>query len=87
MIPAFDLALSELKKVKDPYSKICSSCAYWFALHWLYLEMVKYHGLTRLSELEKEEKSRYWDMVKNLDKDQWAKIMIAQSLYVYEKIK
>lgn len=87
MIPAFDLALSELKKVNDPLSKICSSSAYWIPLQWVYSEMVRNKDLVSLSELGKEEKGRYWDMVKNLEKDKWAKIMIAQSLYVYENLK
>lgn len=83
-VPAFDLAISELKKAPDPISKICGSSAYWIPLQWVYSEMVKNKDMVMLSMLPAKEKQRFWDLVKNLDKDKWVKVMICQSIYVYE---
>lgn len=83
-VPAFDLAISELKKASDPVAKICGSSAYWIPLQWVYSEMVKNKDMVMLSMLPAKEKKRFWDLVKNLDKDKWVKVMICQSIYVYE---
>lgn len=84
MTPAFDLAISELKKAADPVVKICGSSAYWIPLQWVYSEMVKNKDMVMLSMLPAKEKQRYWDMVKNLDKPKWVKVQVAQAIYVYE---
>lgn len=86
MTPAFDLAISELKKVPDPIDKIKSNSAYWIPLQWVYSEMVKNKDLVMLSMLPVQEKLRFWSLVKNLEKPKWVKIHIAQALYVYEQL-
>lgn len=86
MTPAFDLALSELKKVSDPVEKIKSNSAYWITLQFVYSEMVKNKDLVMLSMLPVEEKQRFWSMVNNLEKPKWVKVQVAQAIYVYEKI-
>lgn len=85
MIP-FDLALAELKKVNNPEDKIIQSSAYWQPFQLVYVEMVKNGDLIPLSDLEREQKERYWSLVKGLDFKQWKKISIAQALYCYEVI-
>lgn len=84
MTPAFDLAISELKKASNPIDKIKSSSAYWIPLQWVYSEMVKNKDMVMLSMLPEKEKQRFWDMVKNLDKPKWVKVQVAQAIYVYE---
>lgn len=40
--------------------------------------------MVMLSMLPGKEKQRFWDLVKNLDKDKWVKVQVAQAIYVYE---
>lgn len=87
MIPAFDTAIDLLKKESDPLTKILNSSAYWIPLQWVYVEMIKNKDLVRLSDLEKVERLRFWNLVKDIDGPQWKKIQLAQALYVFENIK
>ena len=86
MIP-FDLTLSLLKKSSDPISDILRTSAYWIPLQMLYVELVKNKDIIQISDLYPEQKEKYWSLVKDLDKDKWAKISIAQALYTYETYK
>ena len=70
----FELVITELSKVSDPVEKICSSSAYWIPLQWLYERMVENKDLAPLAELPIEDKKRYWNMVKHLDKDRFVKL-------------
>lgn len=86
MIP-FDLALNELKKFSNPEQRICETSAYWQPLQLVYVKLVENKDLTALSDLPKDERQRYWNLVKELEAEQWKKISIAQALYAYEVIK
>lgn len=86
MIP-FDAALRKLKEVTNPEEKIIGDSLYWQPLQLVYVKLVENKDLTALSDLPKDERSRYWNLVKELEAEQWKKISIAQALYVYEVIK
>ena len=86
MIP-FDLALSELKKISNPEQRICETSAYWITFQLVYCKMVENKDLTPLSDLPIEQKQRYWDQVKELERAKWKKICVAQALYCYDVIK
>lgn len=82
----FDRAISLLTASADPESDIMRSSLYWVNLQFIYVEMVKNGDLTRLTDLPKEVKLMYWNRV-NSDWEQWKKIAVVQSLYVWDQIK
>jgi hypothetical protein len=83
---AFDLAISELKKSSNPIEKIIANSAYWIPLQWVYVQMVQNRDITRLSELSRENRLKYWEQVRGQDWQKWKKIAVSQALYVYDKI-
>lgn len=86
MIP-FDAALNELKKFSNPEDKIMETSAYWQPLQLVYVKLVENKDLTALSDLPKDQKERYWNLVKELEAGTWKKISICQAIYVWEVIK
>ena len=87
MINVADQALTLLKNSPDPYEDIKRSSAYWIPLQWLYVRMIENKDLTRLTELPKDKKEKYWNQVKDLEKHQATKIMMAQALYTWDFVK
>jgi len=87
MINVADQALNLLKKSSDPYSDIKRSSCYWIPLQWLYVRLIENKDLTRLTELPKGEKEKYWNQVKDLERDKSVKIMMAQALYTWDFVK
>lgn len=87
MIEVAEQAISILRKEPFPESKIMGSSCYWIPLQWLYVRLIENKDLTPLSELESDKKEFYWSLVKEVEKPQWVKICLCQSLYVYEYLK
>lgn len=85
MMP-FDRSISLLTASADPVSDILRSSAYWTPLQFVYVEMAKNKDLVRISDLLKETKLMYWNIV-NPEWERWKKITVIQALYVWDQIK
>ena len=93
MIPTLDKAIELLSKEEDPLKKICSSSAYWIPLQWAYVMILNNKDIEPIGELSKERKVELWNFVKgerpekdNLN-ERWVYKMMAQAVYVYDKLK
>lgn len=83
--PDFDKALELLNKSADPVSDILRTSAYRHPLCFLYEKLVQAKELTRISEIPREEKEKYFKVVKHLS-TRYEKVTTAQSLYVFDSI-
>lgn len=90
--PAFNEAIALLNKSENPIVKICSSCAYWIPLQFVYVAMVKNKDLVRISELPEKERVEIWLKMKQANPssptwEKWKQKMVMQAILVYLKIK
>lgn len=85
MMP-FDATISLIIKSTDPIEVILSKSYAWINLQFVYVEMAKNKDLVWISDLPKETKLMYWNMV-NPEWERWKKITVIQALYVWDQIK